>query len=238
MRRNIEGEQNLPEGPDGLSAVRRFAQALYLRPPGDESVTWYKRLLSEATTGPDLVLHGPVADSGLPDELCRLMPARRVFHHLGRPDTLNLIPAAMGGDPAAVLENWLRNVCSPAYLDFLDRSKLVSGRVPTVFSTFEADRNVAFPRGTRAEIACQVVGVDKEPTLSAHALLKYRRSVVGPARVPTAFDASTHLHFVPPPVGAPCGTTRTLLTSGSGVREIVVAPFRVEQLDEPEFVEA
>ena len=235
VRHHIEEEANLPTTPEGLESIRRFAEALPLRPPGDP-VAWYEQLLRNRATAPNFVLHGPAADPSLPDELCRLIPARTVFHQLGRDDTLNLAPAALGGDPTSRLENWLQSVCSPAYLDFLDRSKLVSGVVPSVFSTFEGDRNATFPSRTSARICRQVLGMDPERTPSAHALVKYRKAVVGPARLPTAFDASTHVHFLPPAVGAPCGTTKNLRTPGEGVREVVVAPFAVALFAEPEFV--
>ena len=236
-KRHIEGEANLPATSEGLESLRRFAEALRLRPPGDDPVDWYVQLLSDQVTAPDFVLHGPAADVSLPDELCRLMPAWMVFRHLGRHDKPNIPPAALGGDPTR-LENWLRSACSPAYLDMLDRSKpvLVPGSVRSVFSTFEADRNAVFPPGTPAAICRQVVGLVAEPTPSAHALLKYRKSVVGSARVPTAFDASTHPHFLPPALGAPYGTTKNLRSPGGGVREVVAAPFFVHQLNEPEFV--
>lgn len=236
VRRHIKGEANLPATSEGIESLRRFAKALPLRPPGEDPVAWYEQLLTDLVTSPDFVLHGPAADASLPDELCRLIPARKVFHHLGRDDTLNITPAALGGNPTVRLENWLRSVCSPAYLDLLDPSKLVSGSVPSVFSTFEADRNAAFPAGTPTRICRQVLGLIAEPTPSAHALLKYRKAVVGPARVPTAFDASTHANFVSPAVGAPCGKTQNLATPGDGVREVVLAPFAVARLQEPEFV--
>jgi hypothetical protein len=232
---HVEGEVNLQTTSEGRESIRLFAEALRLRPPGEDPVVWYERLLSDPATAPDLVLHGPAADPSLPDELCRLIPAWNVLHDLGGVDAPNIPPVALGGDPTR-LENWLQRVCSPAYLDLLDRSKLVSGKVPSVFSAFEADRDATFPPGTSAQVCRQILGLIAEPTPSAHALVKYRKRVVGPARLPTAFDASTHPHFVPPTVGAPCGRTQNLATPGAGVREVVVARFPVRQLDEPEFV--
>lgn len=234
----LRRESNLQLHEEGLEAVRRFVRAVAARGPG-HPVEWYRAVLNDA--GLDLVPHGPEADPALPDELCKVADGWSVWLYLGgsgKPD----IPPGITRSPRyrGVLEQWLRDfVCCPMYRDALDPAGLVSGNPPVVFSTFEEDRNSKFAAGIRADRCRQVVGLDPRPTPVAHVLLMYSRREVGPARVPTAFDAGTHLHFVPPPAGAPCGTTKNLTTEDGtdGVREVVVAPFPVTALGEPTFIE-
>jgi hypothetical protein len=235
VRHHVEGEANLPSTSEGVEAVRRFAEMLLLRASGHDAVDWYQSLLRHPAS--DLVVHGPEADSALPQRLCRLMDAWSVRNHLGRDDALPIRSPAAGGG-TTVLEDWLRSACSAEYLDFLDPAKFVSGPIPSVFSTFEVDRDATFPTGTTSIRCRQVLGLGPQPTPTAHALLKVQRARVGQARVPTAFDASTHPHFVPPAAGAGCGTTKNLAASdgSGGVREIVVPPFEASRLEQPEFI--
>jgi len=226
VTRNIDGEENLPVTSDGHDALLRFAERLMLRTPSDDALTWYEQLLQDPAS--HLVLCGPEADATLPDRLCRLVDAWTVLNFLARDDR--------PGDPADI-EDWLRSVCSADYLEFLDEAKIVSAKVPSLFSTFEEDRDATFPVGTAAGDCLQVLGKQPPSTPIAHALLKFQRGGLEPPRLPTAFDASTHPNFLSPPAGAACGMTRNLLTTGaSGVREVVVRPFPVARLNDLEYI--
>lgn len=238
VKHHVVGENHLDSTAEGREAIRRFAQALVSRPTGNP-VTWYEHVLQDVSL--DLVPHGPEVDPGLPDALCRLHNPWAVWVHLGRADKPP-IPARSVGLPShqGIVERWLQDVvCSPGYLDALDPDQAVSS-TRSVFSTFEEDRETHFPAGTPADRCLQIVGKDPMSTPTAHALLKYRRTSVGPARLPTAFDAGTHPHFLPSAAGSSCGTTKNLTTpTGSGgVRELVVRPFLVAMLQEPEFIPA
>jgi hypothetical protein len=107
-----------------------------------------------------------------------------------------------------------------------------------VFSTFEEDRLLRFPAGSSAAHCWQIVGVDPPDPPQACVLLKYVRTEVGPARVPSVFDAGDHPHFLPVPGGAGYGVTKNLRTpdGSDGVKEVVVPPFGVAKLREPEFI--
>lgn len=238
VKHHVHGENNLPSTADGLAALRRFVQALASRGSGGP-VEWYETALRDVVL--DLVPHGPEADPGLPDALCRLQNAWTVWLHLGRPDRPPIPPASVDHPRyQRIVERWLRDVvCSPAYLDALDPVQPVSAAL-SVFSTFEEDREASFPAGTPADHCLQIVGKDPMSLPTAHALFKYRCADVGPAQLPTAFDAALHRHFVPSLAGAPCGTTKNLMTSDGrgGVREVVVRTFAVSMLQQPEFVQA
>jgi hypothetical protein len=175
--------------------------------------------------------------------MCKLADAWALWQHYAPLDNKPAIPPGSVRSPRyrGVIERWLRDfVCTATYQEALDATKLVSGDPPVVFSTFEEDRNSRFPARTPANTCRKVVGLDEEPTPEAHALLRYDKAEVGPARVPTAFDAGTHVHFLPPPAGANHGTTKNLTTAdgSNGVREVVVKPFPVSMLRQPEFIEA
>jgi hypothetical protein len=80
--------------------------------------------------------------------------------------------------------------------------------------------------GTKAARVREVLGLQSIDPAEPHVLLHYSRARVGPALVPTAFDAATHEFFVPATAGADCGFTRDLGPGdGVGVREVVVRPF-------------
>ncbi len=236
---HIQGESNLPLHPEGVNTVGRFVRAVEARPPGS-AVSWYRGALNR--TDLDLPLHGPPADTTLPDALCKVVDAWSVWKHYGSPRLRPNIPYGGVGSPSyrPRVEAWLRDwVCAVTYLDVLDPASPVSGRPPSVFSTFVEDRDAKFPRSTRSNECRKVVGLDPLPHPTAHALFTYSSIETGPARVPTAFDAGTHVHFRPPPAGAGCGETKNLATpdGGGGVREVCVRPFPVARLRQPEFIE-
>ncbi len=236
---HIQAENNLPLHPEGTDAVGRFVRAVEARPPGG-AVSWYRETLNRADL--DLPVHGPPADAALPDVLCKVVEAWSVWKHYGSIRLKPNIPYGGVGSPRyrAKVEAWLRDwVCAATYLDALDPAALVSGRPPSVFSTFVEDRDAKFPPGTRSNECRKVVGLDLLPHPTGHALFRYSGTETGPARVPTAFDAGTHPHFRPPPAGAGCGETKNLGTrdGSGGVREVCVRPFPVARLRQPEFIE-
>lgn len=234
VRHHVAGEVHLPVTVEGREAVQRFASALLTRASTDP-VDWYLGRLQDPSL--DLAVHGPEADPRPPDTLCRLAAAETVWNRLASDED----KPTLLFDPATI-ERWLRDiVCSAAYLDALDPTKRVSGReAPSVFSTFEDDRNTRFPAGTPANRCRQAVGLEPMSTPTAHVLLRYRGSATGPARLPTAFDAGTHPHFLSPAPGAQCGMTKDLAisTGDAGVREVVVRPFPVGVMQQPEFIGA
>lgn len=233
---HLQGEANLPREAEGRDAIARLAGAVP-RPLRDDPVQWYCGVLRDP--GRDLVHHGPEADPALPDDLCKIVDALVVYLYYC--STRPVIPGAslrMASHRPAI-ERWLRDwVCAPSYREALNQEAMVSGDPPVVFSTFEEDRRAKFPPGTRANECRKALGLDPRPTPVAQALFKYAKSTAGPAKVPTAFDAGTSVHFVPPPAGAPHGTTRDLRAPGAaGVREVVVRPFPLRILRQPEFIE-
>lgn len=236
---DIGGEANLPLYGEGRDAIRRFVHAAATRVPG-VPVEWYRATLRDPTV--DLMAHGLSADPSLPNELCRIVDGWALHEHLVGKENAPSIPPGSTRSPLyqGVLERWLRDfVCSPVYLEALDERKVVSSDPPVVFSTFEEDREVKFPAGTPPNRCREIVGLDPLDPPEAHVLLRYSTIAVGPAKVPTAFDAGTHLHFLSPPAGAGWGTTTDLGTSSrsGGVREVVVRPFPVSALRQPVFID-
>ena len=236
VKRYLQDEAHLTSTADGVEAVRRFVQALAAGPSPADPVAWYRHVLQDRSL--DLVAHGPEVAPTLPDALCRLDDAWTVWEFFAAEDDRPVIPArSVSHQPT--IEEWLRDVvCSPAYRMVLDPGRSVSSPTGSVFSAFEEDRDAVFPRGTPANDCLRTLGKDPlEPPID-HALLKYRRLDVGPAHVPTAFDAGCHPHFIPAAAGARCGLSKNLATvdGAGGVREVVVRPFPVSRLDEPEFI--
>jgi hypothetical protein len=230
---HIRGENNLQSHDEGRQAAIRLVNELRSRPPGDP-VNWYFATI----TGSNLACKGPKAADDLLDDLCKVTSGWMVWNRLRRRTAPDDTPALRD---SARLMNWLVNVvCGPAYLDALDPSAIVSGKVPAVFSTFLRDRDAQLPAGTSATECYKVVGLDPRDPPEPCVLLKYRTSQVGPVIVPTAFDAGTHTHFLPSAAGARYGTTKNLATAdgSGGVREVVVPPFPVSRMMEPEFIGA
>jgi hypothetical protein len=234
---HIRGEENLALHDEGREAIRRLSRAIGAR-GSDDPVQRYKDALKDRTL--DLGVHGPEADGALPDQLCKLASAWSVWRHLGGADKPR-IPYASFRSPAyqGTIERWLMtSVCSPGHREALSPGHEVSGELPTVFSTLEEERDAKFPHGTPANRCREILGLEPLDPPEAHALLRYSNRDVGPARVPTAFDAGIHPHFVPPPAGARWGTTKNLASPGSeGVREVVVKPFPVALLRQPVFID-
>lgn len=236
---HIGGEANLPLYGEGRDAIRRFVHAAAARRSGNP-LGWYRAALKDSTL--DLAIHGPAPDATLPDEICKIMNAWAVWNRLGGVFKPPIPPAAFRS-PACqgAIEDWIRaKVCSARYQDELEPTQKVSGgEAPSVFSTFEEDRESKFPHGTPANRCREIVGLDPLDPPEAHVLLRYSEPAVGPARVPTALDAGTHLHFLPPPAGAGWGTTKDLgtPTRSGGVREVVVRPFPVSALRQPVFID-
>lgn len=232
--RHLNAEENLPTHPEGLAAVRRLVAAIVL-PPAGKGVGWYLTTIRDM----DLACKGPHASGTLPTDLCKVARGLMVWNRLRKvsaPDDTPVLPPG-----STRLTEWLRDiVCSPAYLEALDPSRLVSAPIPAVFSAFEQDRQATFPAGSPAARCWQSVGVDPPDPPQPCVLLKYVKEAVGPARVPSAFDAGTHPHFLPAAGGAGYGVTKNLGApgGGGGVREVVVPPFQVAQLREPEFIGA
>lgn len=233
---HLQGESNLQREADGREAIVRLVRAVP-QSLGDDPVQWYSGVLRDPRR--DLVHHGPEADASLPDDLCKIVDAWDVHRYYGGL-TRPVIPAASSrmARHRPTVERWLRDsVCTPNYREALNQEAVVSGNPPVVFSTFDEDRHATFPAGTPANDCRKTLGLDPRPTPVAHALFRYARSTTGLAKVPTAFDAGTHAHFLPPSAGAPHGTTKDLRTPGAkGVREVVVRPFSVRLLRQPEFI--
>jgi len=224
---HMTNEQNLQTLAEGKQAIERLVSALLGRSAG-EPIKWYL----ETAEHQDLAFKGRPAARSLPDQLCKLHRGYAVWSRLASPTDRPAVASS------ARFVEWLEHaVCGQHYLAALDPTAILRGRVPAVFSTFEQDRATAFPPGTPWSRCWQVVGLDPPNPPEPCVLLRYSLAEVGPARVPTAFDAADNLHFVPVLAGAGWGMTKDL-AGGGGVREVVVCSFSVARLRRPEFIGA